>query len=176
VPITGDKPAGEPCTADAMAGDDCDADSWCYPGTLDLALAPICIPFCHGSDLVCDDLSLTCVFDHTAYEGVLGCRPICDPLTPAGCEPWERCTFVVGWQPDFGCVLGGGVTDGGVCQSNQDCDSGACVVAESLLECAGESCCAPWCDVMAPNCAMGLECVSAGIGEPVSNVGVCSLP
>jgi hypothetical protein len=177
VPVTGDKPAGEPCSADDMAGDDCDADSWCYPGTFDLELPGTCTAFCQGTsdDSFCDDPSLTCVSDNSVYLGALGCRPSCDPLMPVGCEPWERCTFGYDWQPDFGCMLAGGVPDGEVCLYNQDCDSGPCVPAESLLECAGESCCSPWCDIMAPSCAMGLECVSVGIGDPNSNVGVCSL-
>jgi hypothetical protein len=177
VPVTGDKPAGEPCTADDMAGDDCDADSWCYPGTLDLELPASCIAFCQGShdDSFCDDPSLTCVFDYTVYLGALGCRPSCDPLMPEDCEPWERCTVSFNWPSDFGCILGGGVPNGDVCLTNQDCDSGACMPAESLLECAGESCCSPWCDIMAPSCAMGLECVSVEVGDPASSIGVCSL-
>jgi hypothetical protein len=176
VTVTGDKQAGESCIADEMGSDDCDADSWCYPGTHDLELPPVCVAFCQGTadNSFCDDPSLTCVLDFT-YQGPLGCRPSCDPLMPAGCEPWERCTFH-NWQPAFGCVLGGGVANGEVCLANQQCDSGMCVLAEALLECAGERCCSPWCDLMAPNCAMGLECVPVEVDDPNPNVGVCSLP
>jgi len=178
VPITGDKPAGEPCTVDAQAIDDCDGDSWCYPGTLGLDVPGVCIPFCQHSRqaAVCDDPSLTCVFDELTYHGVLGCRPRCEPLTPTGCEPWERCTFTHPTLPEFGCVLAGGVVNGEVCSSIQACDSGVCVIAEALLECAGASCCSPWCDVLAPDCALGLECVVFFIDEPESTVGVCATP
>lgn len=177
VPITGDKPAGEPCTADELGGDDCDEHSWCYPGSVDTELPTECIPFCHGpfDELFCDDPSQVCVFDLVAYKGVLGCRPSCDPLMPETCEAWERCTLVVD-QGHFGCVVGGGVANGDVCSTEQNCDSGACVLAEALPECAGERCCAPWCDLMAPSCAMGLECVPVEVDDPNSTVGVCALP
>ena len=160
VPIIGDKPAGETCTANEDAVDDCDADSWCYPGTFDLEQPAACISFCQDTadDSFCPEPSQICVFDDTVYWGPLGCRPSCDPLMPEGCEPWERCTFGLDIQPDFGCMIAGGVADGEVCESNQDCDSGACVLAESLLECAGERCCSPWCDLMAPSCAMCSNC------------------
>jgi hypothetical protein len=176
--VTGDKSAGEPCTADEHANDDCDADSWCYPGTLDLEQPSVCVSFCQGTadNSFCDDPSLTCVIDYKVYGGALGCLPICDPLTPGGCEPWERCTFTFDGQSEFGCVIGGGVANGEVCNYNQDCDSGVCVEAESLLECAGEKCCSPWCDIMAPDCAMGLECMPVDVGDPISNVGACSVP
>lgn len=177
VPVTGDKPAGESCISNEMAHDDCDADSWCYPGTLALEQPGVCIAFCEGTgdDSFCDDPSLTCVSDRTVFQGILGCRPLCDPLMPEGCSAWERCTFNFGSPATFGCLLGGGVPDGAVCQNDQDCDSGACVLAESLPECAGEQCCSPWCDIMAPNCAMGLECLPAESDDPMSNVGVCGL-
>jgi hypothetical protein len=103
--------------------------------------------------------------DRLAYEGPIGCRPGCNPLSPQTCEPFERCTTNEDQTPKFD-----------VCSEDQECDSGACVDAESLLECAGERCCSPWCDIMAPTCAMGLECIAVGAADPNANVGVCSLP
>jgi hypothetical protein len=179
LPITGSKSAGEPCTVDPMSGvDDCDANSWCYPGPLDPEQPAICISFCQGTvdDSSCPDPSHVCVANNLVFEGFIGCRPSCDPLMPAGCEAWERCTIAT-VDGQFGCVTAGGAANGDPCVIDQECDSGACVQADLLLECADERCCAPWCDLMAPNtCAMGLECVPIEFADPNSNVGVCALP
>jgi hypothetical protein len=175
--ITGDKLAGEPCSVGEMGGDDCGVDSWCYPGTFNLEAPAVCIPFCQGTpdESSCPEPTEVCVYDFVEYHGPLGCRPICDPLMPEGCNAVERCTLSHDGQSDFACVLGGAVADGEVCDHHQQCDSGLCVLDESLLECAGESCCSPWCDLMAPNCAMGLECVPVEVDDPNSTVGVCAL-
>ena len=179
IPVTGEQMAGEPCTVDAMGADDCDADSWCYPGSLDPELPTVCIAFCQGTvdNSHCDDPSQICMSDRLHYDGTLGCRPSCDPLMPEGCAPFERCTLEPHISPSlFGCVIGGGVADGEVCSGYQQCDSGECMAAEQLLGCEGAACCAPWCDLMAPDCAIGLECVPVEVDDPNSTVGVCALP
>ena len=49
---------------------------------------------------------------------------------------------------------------------------------ESLLECNGDSCCSPWCNLEAPECPMPLECTpwfEEGTAPPgLEHIGVCA--
>jgi hypothetical protein len=178
-PVTGDKTVGEPCTIVDLE-DDCDADSWCYPGMLEVDGPSVCVAFCGGSydNLTCADPDYVCVHGVDLYEGLLGCRPRCDPLAPQLCLAGEHCTLGDASQGDFGCLIASDQrASGEACTQNQQCAGGLCVDAVDLLECAGERCCASFCDTVEPDCPAGSECVAVEpSGNPESTVGVCVLP
>ncbi len=167
VPVLGDLPPGAACQWDGLiaATDDCDADSMCWAG--------VCVPFCSGSAS-----DPTCPTSHVctiAYAGVIAyCQPTCDPLVQ-DCAEGEGC-FWVGDQ--FAC-MSAAVCDppGQPCSFIADCcATQICVEAGLAPSCAATFCCADLCDLDAPTCPPGSECVAffAG-GAPPSyeDVGLC---
>lgn len=167
---------GEPCMVlggELEGLDDCAIGSVCAWTEGD-ALG-VCSPLCLGAappDGGCLEDDAWC-FD----VGLPLCLDTCDPLAPS-CG--------VGW----GCYLGGELfacvpdqsgssgSQGQPCQVQNDCDpSRVCVLAEFDAQCVGPSCCANVCDLDAPICAPGRECVdlfNGGPGDAVHpDVGVC---
>lgn len=180
-PVVGENAADESCTVVDLQ-DDCDADSWCYAQMLGLEAPSVCVAFCQGSpdQPSCANPDYVCIDDKVNFYGALGCRPRCNPLTPDEnpCLEGERCSLASGSQGDFGCVLiNDDLAPGEPCSNHQECDGGLCLEDVDLSECADDRCCASYCDLLAPDCPVGNECVAVEpVGNPESTVGVCALP
>ncbi len=173
VPVMGDQAPGEPCTWDGITEgtDDCDATSMCWEGT--------CMPYCSGTDS-----DATCpagYFCHVPAASTLTfCHESCDPLQQE-CDEGDSCYWT---GQGFGCVVQlDDVAAGQPCGLINECAQGLiCVNSEWVPDCAGASCCAPFCDVTQPDCAdlPGTECVA--FFEPgqapagYEDVGVCGVP
>lgn len=125
--------------------------------------------------------------DPTAGE----CTPVDGDALPAGtpCDPLGQTCAAGGCyfqEPAGGCTFecietsGPGIAEGGVCLYLNDCAPGlGCVDASPFFaSCAGEYCCAPFCDLDAPACTNGGECVSFFAPFPTpagfENIGVCA--
>jgi hypothetical protein len=179
VPINGTGTLGDECTYDGatLGTDDCDLGFICYY-TNDEGVGS-CTPLCTGSpdDPVCD-MGYNCSI--TNDGSLIKCLYACDPILQ-DCE-----------QEGSGCFWGGGnfncysVSDGiptnEPCGYINDCAPGnVCLDAEVLVDCAGASCCAPVCDLAAPDCPIdGTECSAfydEGTAPPgYEDVGVCVIP
>lgn len=186
VPVADDPAApGESCVTEgspASGLDDCDATSVCW-GIDPVTLEGSCAPFCTGSteDPQCD-AGLACL---VANDGaVVVCLPECDPLAST-CGPDQAC---VPTDDTFVCtsVLMGG-SGGDPCSSIDACVDGTVCVESGEVGAPcdpGETgCCAPWCDLSAPDPAAG--CLDPGqVCRPWSDpapagqesIGVCALP
>src|SRR5690554_5651996 len=141
--VVGDNAVDEPCTVVDLQ-DDCDADSWCYAQMLRLAAPSVCVAFCQGTpdNPSCANPDYVCIEDQVNFYGAIGCRPRCNPLTPAEnpCLEGERCSLGSGSHGDFGCMLiNDDLAPGEPCSNSQECDGGLCVEDIHLPECAGDA-------------------------------------
>jgi hypothetical protein len=177
--VVGDKQPSEPCSL-VDNSDDCGESSWCYPGRFEDDSPAVCIEFCLGTadDASCSNPDEVCVIDTASYDGELGCRPRCNPLAPEGCLADEVCTIGTSEQKDFGCLIANAeLAAGAVCNHDQDCAAGLCLDADELPDCGTVRCCSSFCDVLAPDCPDGSECVAIELADnPESTVGVCRIP
>ncbi|WAS92781.1 hypothetical protein [Nannocystis punicea] len=177
-------PPGSPCQYDVddpfTGVDDCDIGSACVerpysPDPWDGEGA--CLSSCMGTagHPYCDVGSL-CVGGRAQWL----CVPMCDPLLQ-DCAPGNRCdlsgggTLCVGDLPD-----GPRVAVGEVCSWIDDCELGATCLGGAVPDCAGESCCTPFCDRSDPQAACplpGQKCVAPwelSFEKPGAEaVGVC---
>jgi hypothetical protein len=170
---------GEPCTAfDGPFGgsDDCGVSSMCFwvdPRTN----VGECVAKCMGSRInpTCPDGVTTCTLPS---DGVIAvCLPSCDPLVQ-DCAEGSGCYFV---HDRFECdpdVSGATGAPGDACDAAGGCDPGAvCVLGTAVPDCLTQTCCAAFCDLAAPSCGDGLECIAwhdegeAPPGE--EDVGAC---
>lgn len=181
VPIVGDGQIGDACSWDGTvsATDSCGADSHCWDVQLvDGEPIGVCTPFCAGSpnDPICGP-GTSCLI---ANEGSINlCVRSCDPLL-------QECGEGLGcfWSSnDFQCIFTAGlIMADQPCGFINDCAPGhLCAAAELLSECAGASCCTPYCDLADPVCPNGAtECVGffeQGTAPPTyEDVGVCVIP
>lgn len=166
---------GEPCELEPDGFDNCE------DGTICLAYGtPTCVPMCSGSPRApgCDDPHLTC----HVWGGPLSiCLPQCDPLESRDCYTDASCYLV---EDTLRCREDES-GDAGVafdpCEASNACDPGlACVPVETVGLCeSGESCCTPFCDLTAPTCPDGTQCVPI-FGDEHPNewqdVGICGQP
>jgi hypothetical protein len=181
VPVTGDGAPGDPCTWGGIveATDDCGADSICWDVMdVDGQLIGVCTPLCPGTaDMPECDPGSSCLI---AYDGsVTLCLADCDPLAQE-CGDGLGC-FWDGYG--FHCIF---TTDdiptGEPCSYINDCAPGnLCADAAALPACDGQACCAAYCELSDPVCAvMGTECIAffeeglAPLGY--ENLGVCAIP
>lgn len=179
VPVSGSGQHGDPCMfADAQQTvDDCGPDSFCWNVNLDGVGS--CTPFCRGTsdEPICggDD---SCII---ANEGSINlCLQRCDPLLQ-DCDGENVCFYDFGGH--FVCTFASdGIPTGSPCGFINDCAAGnVCLDAVNLPLCADASCCAAFCDLANPSCAVfGTEC-SAFFGEDTAppgyeNIGVCIIP
>jgi hypothetical protein len=142
-------------------------------------LAGVCTPFCSWAGA-----SLTCP---SGYQCDLGdafmdlCTPICDPIAQ-DCPDGQGCYWSA---TKFECVpTSQDFPAGSPCGYVNDCAPGhACVDSDQLPQCAGASCCTPFCDLEEPDaCAESIPQSSClpwfGPGEApagLGNLGVCVL-
>jgi hypothetical protein len=181
VPVTGSGQPGDTCTWGGIveATDDCGADSVCWDVMdVDGVLTGVCTAFCTGSAdaPVCDPGS-SCII---ANDGsVTLCLTTCDPLLQ-DCGAGLACFWA---NTDFNCIFTTqDIPTGEPCGFINDCAAGnLCADAAALPSCAGSACCASYCDLSAPTCAvMGTECTSffeEGMAPPgYEDVGICILP
>jgi hypothetical protein len=175
VPIIGDGQPGEPCTYGGVveSTDDCDADSFCWAD----GETGVCTAFCQGTpDAPSCAMGFHCLIDHDGSVNL--CMAECNPLLQ-DCDQGFGCYWDAGY---FGCMEASeNIPVGEPCESSNACALGLqCVDGTQLPECAGDSCCASFCDVSAPMCPqMGTECVAFYEQEPpmgYENVGLCTLP
>lgn len=172
VAVVGDGEPGDACVYGGIveATDDCGVDSYCWAVGTD----GVCVAFCEG---VIDEP--TCPMDIECYianEGsVTLCISTCDPLLQ-DCDDGYGCWFNNG---AFTCAS---TTEdlvlGAPCDALNDCAPGlVCMGADVVPDCAGDSCCAEYCDLGAPVCVqMGTECVAFFDDMPPvghEDVGLC---
>lgn len=176
VPVNGSGAPGEPCLYGGIfeATDDCDATSYCWT---DGGVDGVCLEFCQGSlvEPTCPD-GFQCLIDG---NGVINlCTASCNPLLQ-DCEPGFACHWT---SAEFTCVA---TTEdlalGEPCEALNDCAQGlACLPGNLTPNCAGDSCCASYCDLSMPSCdQMGTQCAPFFDGQPPAgyeDVGVCVLP
>jgi hypothetical protein len=189
VPVLGDQEPGEPCHYDGgiEATDDCDATSLCWDVMdVDGELIGTCAPFCTGTpdDPQCPDfpgcIEYSCLTAGNSTVNI--CIPTCDPLAQ-DCSAGLGCYWV---NDDFHCIF---TTDdfpiGEVCETVNDCVVGStCAAFELLPDCAGGSCCTPFCDPAAlvdscPGLLPGTSCVlfeEPTVLQPDCAVGRCLAP
>ena len=171
VPVAPD-PDGvdEPCTVEGsvFSGiDSCVLGSLCWLIDAD-TLQGVCTPHCVGPDsaLGCDDPDRSC---HVGASGVPAlCLPQCDPLDPGACGTGQGCYPI---EQRFECAPDASGEDGGpfeTCAFLNACDPGSACI---------DGVCSPYCDVTAPDCPAGTQCIpfyAPGEGAPIhANLGVC---
>ncbi|MCA9700049.1 MAG: ribulose phosphate epimerase, partial [Myxococcales bacterium] len=148
----------------------CGADSICWDGT--------CTAQCSNSseDPICPEGS-SCFISGSGALNL--CLFGCDPLLQ-DCDDGEGCYW---YGDDFQCnPTGEDIPTGGPCSLINDCAiDNVCVDALYLPSCDGPACCATWCDLGDPVCAVpGTECVAwyeqGTAPSGYENVGVCVLP
>lgn len=184
VVVVGDQGPGEPCTyaGPVDASDDCRDDSRCwnlgaqevegetqYTGT--------CVRACGGThDAPQCPAGTSCV---AANSGALAlCLPGCSPHAQ-DCGAEQGCYLDTAGTP-FCTRPTSSVALGQPCVALNECAAGSqCTPAESVPGCAGESCCAAYCDLAAPSCAApGTECravYDAGTAPAgLEDLGVCA--
>lgn len=149
-----DDPAGigEACESDELASfDDCPDGTMCFgfdkgPDSLR------CTPLCEGTPEAssCADACSGCIKYEDGFFGV--CPVRCNPLAD-DCPAGLGCVTYV-FEPRFFCfpppqdVQGAGEP----CPSPLSCEAGtACLPANMLPSCAGDSCCTPVCDRTQPD-------------------------
>lgn len=169
---------GEPCELEASGFDNCEDGTMCISTTS--TPGPTCVPVCTGSPNApeCEDPHLTC----HVWGGPLSiCLPECTPLDPADCDSDTTCSLI---ENTLRCVEDESGDAGAVfepCEASNACDPGlACVPTETVGLCeSGASCCMPFCDLSAPTCPEGTQCVPI-FGDEHPNewqdVGVCGQP
>jgi hypothetical protein len=179
-PVADDPQAdGESCTAfDGPFGgnDDCAVGSMCF-WVDERTNFGECVAMCIGSldRPSCADGITPCTLSSDGLPAV--CLPVCDPIEQ-DCSEGSGCYFVhdrFECDPDVSGVTG---APGDACDAAGACDPGAvCVLGTAVPDCATQTCCAAFCDLTAPSCADGLECIAwhddgeAPPGE--EDVGAC---
>jgi hypothetical protein len=184
VPVLGDQKPGEPChySGVAEATDDCDATSACWDVMdLDGEWIGSCAPFCTGTedDPQCPD-SPGCV-DYScliASFSINLCVHTCDPLAQ-DCSAGLACYWA---NNGFNCIFSTqDLPIGEVCAYINDCVGGSgCTESELLPNCAGASCCTPFCDPAAlvdpcPELLAGTICVEFDVQSDCT-IGRCLAP
>jgi hypothetical protein len=186
-PVVDDpNPTGAPCTAvesGTSGRDDCDARSMCLVSDAE-TLGGECIAFCLGSEAEpsCADACSQCFIPGS---GVLDlCVPACDAIAQ-DCGDSQACypvadTFAC--APDLSDDAG---SPGDTCEFVNVCDPGLyCANPRTVPGCTDAGCCAPLCDLDAPDCSAlaGTVCTpwyADGEAPPcgsLGSVGACMLP
>jgi hypothetical protein len=141
-----------------------------------------CVAKCEGSENApsCSDPGTSCVIDFDATLAL--CLPPCDPLVPDCVH--GSCVRVDGADgPSFACgvALLPSVDDFAPCEHDWSCAPGSlCVDGDLPPACEDDDCCAPICDLAAPD-ACGPDRVCTSLlperdATPDWRVGYCALP
>jgi hypothetical protein len=182
VPVLGDGEPGEPCNygGTAEATDDCGADSYCWAA----GDTGICYAFCQDDpDFICENIFHDCMVDEAGV--VTLCSASCDPLLQDCTDPGFAC-YVSNAEQLVSAICAPTTENielGDPCDAINDCAAGlACRPADMVPDCAGDSCCASFCDLTMPVCPQpGTECTTLETegmapGSPWGDVGLCLLP
>lgn len=158
---------GQACATLGTFVDTCAAGALCW-------IDGLCHPLCTGPDAPCGG-GATCVH----VDGPAGvCADRCDPLMST-CPVGQVCVVpsddVPVCAPDDS---GPGGEAGDVCQFVNGCDPGLqCVSQAAFVDCAGSSCCTPFCDLDAPVCPEGQVCdafyAEGAAPDGFDRLGVC---
>jgi len=170
-------PIGAPCTAEGggVSGiDSCAKGAMCWG--VDENGMGTCVEQCTCSEdnPICATPNSNCTISN---DGVLAlCLPSCDPLDANACAGGDVCISSGGL---FQCVLDASGDAGGPgdpCQFANACDPGLLCGANNGT-CDGPGCCTPFCDLTAPVCPDGLECLAfyeeGQAPQCFEDVGVC---
>ena len=173
-------PIGAPCTAEGggVSGiDSCVKGAMCW-GIGDDNMGT-CVEQCTCSidNPICATPNTTCTISNN--ESLVLCLPGCDPLDANACAGGDVCISSGGL---FQCVLDASGDAGGLgdaCQFANACDPGFLCGANNGT-CDGAGCCTPFCDLTAPVCPEGLECLAffeeGQAPQCFEDVGVCFTP
>ena len=152
---------GEPCTVEGsgLTGvDSCAVGSMCWDVDPETNLGT-CRAHCVGTEIApaCLDPEAYCTI---SGDGLMTlCLPSCNPLDPDTCSEGLGCYL---FDDTFICIPDASGDVGGLlepCEYANACDSGLqCVAGGEIASCDGP-CCAPNCDLQAPQCPAGLTCV-----------------
>ncbi|MBA3550260.1 MAG: hypothetical protein H0T76_27610 [Nannocystis sp.] len=143
---------GEACTVTAKGVDSCAAGAFCWvDGLCHLLCSPDADPACPAG--------AACInADGFARICVASCEPVSQT-----CPEGQACVIpssnVPVCAPD---ISGAGGEIGDVCQFINGCDPGnQCDQKNSVPDCAGASCCTPFCDLglPEPGCPTGQKCL-----------------
>lgn len=173
-------PVGEPCTVEGsgVSGvDSCVKGAMCF-GVGDDNIGT-CVELCSCSvdNPVCTTQNTTCTISN---EGVLAlCLPVCDPLALDACGAGDVCVasgqfFIC--VPDASGDVG---SEGENCEFINVCDPGLFCGANAggFPACDGGGCCTPYCNLAAPVCPQGFDCLpwyEAGTAPKCfEDVGAC---
>ncbi len=171
-----DGPA-ELCTVEesGVSGvDSCDVGAVCW--NVDETGEGTCVSFCAGSEdaPICEG-TLRC----TAREIFALCLPGCDPLLQ-DCGEGGACYVFDDTTECASDASGDSGSTFDTCAFLNACDPGLnCTDAAivGLCEAGAEDCCTPFCDLQAPTCPEGTQCISAfgkGMAPPgYEDVGIC---
>lgn len=175
VVVTGSGEPGDACSYGGIveATDDCGVDSYCWAN----GDVGVCQEFCHGTadDPTCPE-GFQCLIHGDG--SVTLCMSSCNPLLQ-DCGPGFACYWD---NAEFSCApTSEDIVLGDPCVDINDCAAGLiCLPTDVLPSCAGDSCCASFCDLSAPMCdQMGTECIPFYDGAPPAgyeDVGICVLP
>lgn len=154
----------------------CNDDSECDPADDASCIEHRCVPNCGNGEIEPDevcDLSFVC---DDCKTGVA-----CSPYTGVGCEVGDKCVFSeVGDNVECVAEKDTDVGVGEVCEDGESCGKGLYCVHKTFFttyECAGEACCAPYCNLTGPDsCPEGAGCLELfGNGvPPLDYVGLCT--
>lgn len=163
---------GAACTITAKGVDSCAAGSFCW---VDDRCHALCSP---DADPACPPDEACTNGDGLAQICVARCNPLVQDC-PEGQECVIPSSKVPVCAPD---ISGAGGEPGDVCEFSNGCDPGnQCDQSDSVPNCAGSRCCAPFCDTAAPvsTCPMGQTCLlfyPAGTAPAgLENVGTCGV-
>ena len=147
VDVLGSQAMGEPCSyaGAAEATDDCDATGYCWGvNEVDGELVGVCAAFCTGSPD--EPMCPAGYFCPLAGDGTINlCHRTCDPIVQ-DCQEGTGCF----WSgANFQCIFTTqDIPPGQPCGYINDCAPGSsCIDGAELPECAGSSCCAPFCEL-----------------------------
>lgn len=178
VDIMGDAVHGEPCMVPGrqLTGDDtCALGHLCWFVDHEAGMGT-CMALCQGTPeaAFCEPYKSACEF---AAEGFNLCLPTCDPVVQ-DCAADRACYVIHGTTRCSWLISQGGL--GEVCEYINACAPGLqCISGELWPDCEGDKCCAPFCDVSAPECPYaGTECVPIfDTPRPWEvNYGYCMVP
>lgn len=163
---------GEACFVEGsfVSGvDSCQLGLFCTPSNPDSLRSNdgACAALCNAGP--CDEGTI-CVTPGTINVGA--CGEICDPLAVDACPGAQACLPA---GLGFGCHFVEDPGGGGPCGATAECSAGElCMDVAQCNEGRGETCCARFCDLEAPDCPDGQAC--ADYGSPLSaysTVGFC---
>lgn len=173
VPIDSEPDAlGEACFVEgsfASGIDSCELGLFCTPSSPDSLRSNdgVCAALCGTGS--CAEGTI-CVTPGTINVGA--CGEICDPLAVDTCPAVQACLPA---GLGFGCHFIEDLGGGGPCGATAECSAAeVCMDASQCNEGRGETCCARFCDLEAPDCPDGQTCTD--YGSPLSAysaVGFC---